>query len=237
MAAADDPVRSEEITAAGEWARRALEDKHKAREVGLAACRRTIQACAASIRAVHREQFDKATELADQAGAHLCEVTRALASHPDIRYAGFVHDAAKEYAEARITYAFVRGEALPRAEALGVEVQAYLNGMAEAASELRRYTLDLLRRGRPERGEELLGLMDEVYSLLVTIDFPDAMTGQLRRTTDALRAVLERTRGDLTTSLLQARLLEGIEGRRSGAGEDGNRVEGANLDPSVRLPS
>ncbi len=216
MATVEDPVRSQEIAAAGEWARHALEDKHKAREVGLAACRRTIQACAASIRSVHREQFDKAIELADQAAAHLAEVNGALGGHPDIRYAGFVHDAAKEYAEARITYAFVRGEPLPTAADLGVEVQAYLNGMAEAASELRRYTLDLLRRGRPERGEELLGLMDEVYSLIVTIDFPDAMTGHLRRTTDALRAVLERTRGDLTTSLLQTRLLEGIEGGRGG---------------------
>ena len=137
----------------------------------------------------------------------------AVEHHPDIRHAGFVHDAAKEYAEARMTLAFVRGDPLPAADELGVEVQAYLNGMAEAASELRRYLLDLLRRGRPERGEELLGYMDEVYSLLITIDFPDAMTGGLRRTTDQLRGVLERTRGDLTTSLLQSRLLEGIENR------------------------
>ena len=209
--------RAEDIAAAGEWARRALEDKHKAREVGLAACRRTIQACAASIRAVHREEYDRAEELSGQAAAHLAEAMAALDGHRDIRYAGFVHDAAKEYAEARMTFAFVRGGPLPTASELGVEVQAYLNGMAEAASELRRYLLDLLRRGRPERGEELLGTMDEVYSLLVTMDFPDAMTGGLRRTTDALRAVLERTRGDLTTSLLQTRLLAAMEARGGAA--------------------
>ena len=209
--------RHEEIAAAGEWARRTLEGKHKAREVGLAACRRTIQACAASIRAVHREEWDKAEVLAGQAAAHLKEAGDALAAHPDVRYAGFVHDAAKEYAEARLTMAFVRGDPMPQAADIGVEVQAFLNGMAEAASELRRYLLDQLRRGKPERGEELLGLMDEVYTLLVTMDFPEAMTGHLRRTTDALRAVLERTRGDLTTSLLQTRLLEGIESRQPGA--------------------
>jgi translin len=209
--------RIEEISAAGDWARQTLEDKHRAREQALAACRRTIQACAASIRAVHREQFEAAEALAAEAAAHLSEAVRALDAHPDIRYAGFVHDAAKEYAEARMTLAFVRGDPLPAAAELGVEVQAYLNGMAEAASELRRYLLDLLRRGRPERGEELLAVMDEVYSLLVTVDFPEAMTGHLRRTTDALRAVLERTRGDLTTSLLQARLLDGIEARREGS--------------------
>jgi translin len=206
--------RADEIAAAGEAARRILDDKHRAREVGLSACRRTIQNCAASIRAVHREEFEAAEELAGQAGAHLAEAGAALADHPDIRYAGFVHDAAKEYAEARATLAFVRGDPLPTADELGVEVQAYLNGLAEAASELRRYLLDLLRRGRPERGEELLSLMDEVYTLLVTIDYPEAMTGHLRRTTDALRAVLERTRGDLTTSLLQSRLREAIESQK-----------------------
>jgi translin len=206
--------KADEIHAAGDWARGVLESKHKARETTLAACRRTIQACAASIRAVHREEYDTAVELSAQAAAHLAEALAAVEQHPDIRHAGFVHDASKEYAEARMTLAFVRGDPLPAAADLGVEVQAYLNGMAEAASELRRYVLDLLRRGRPERGEELLGYMDEVYSLLITVDFPDAMTGGLRRTTDALRGVLERTRGDLTTSLLQTRLLAGIEASR-----------------------
>jgi translin len=206
--------KTDEVQAGGEWARGVLESKHKARETTLAACRKTIQACAASIRAVHREQFEAAEELSAQAAAHLAEAMKAVEDHPDIRHAGFVHDASKEYAEARMTLAFVRGDPLPPAEELvGVEVQAYLNGMAEAASELRRYILDLLRRGRPERGEELLGYMDDVYSLLITIDFPDAMTGGLRRTTDALRGVLERTRGDLTMTLLQSRLLEGIESR------------------------
>ena len=212
--ALSDSSRADEIQAGGEWARGVLESKHKARETTLAACRKTIQACAASIRAVHREQFGAAEELSAQAAAHLAEALKAVEAHQDIRYAGFVHDASKEYAEARMTLAFVRGDPLPAAADLGVEVQAYLNGMAEAASELRRYLLDLLRRGRPERGEELLGYMDDVYSLLITIDFPDAMTGGLRRTTDALRGVLERTRGDLTTSLLQTRLLAGIEAHR-----------------------
>ena len=207
-------TKPDEIQAGGDWARGVLESKHKAREITLANCRKTIQACAASIRAVHREQFETAEELSAQAAAHLAEALAAVEQHPDIRHAGFVHDASKEYAEARMTLAFVRGDPLPAADELvGVEVQAYLNGMAEAASELRRYILDLLRRGRPERGEELLGYMDDVYSLLITIDFPDAMTGGLRRTTDALRGVLERTRGDLTMTLLQSRLLEGIESR------------------------
>ena len=207
--------RSEELAEAGEWARSMLEGKHAAREVGLAACRKTIQSCAASIRAIHREEWDNAEELAAAAQGHLRRAQDALGDHPDIRYAGFLHDAAKEYAEARLTMAFVRGEPLPQAAGLGVEVQAYLNGLAEAASELRRYILDLLRRGRPERSEELLGTMDEVYSLLVTVDFPDAITGGLRRSTDALRAVLERTRSDLTLTSVQTRLLDELRNART----------------------
>jgi translin len=211
--------RSGELTEAGEWARSMLESKHAAREVGLAACRKTIQSCAASIRAIHREEWDTAEGLAATAQEHLRRAQDALTDHPDIRYAGFLHDAAKEYAEARLTMAFVRGEPLPQAAGLGVEVQAYLNGLAEAASELRRYILDLLRRGPSEstaaRTEELLGVMDEVYSLLVTVDYPDAVTGGLRRTTDALRAVLERTRSDLTLTTVQTRLLNEIRHART----------------------
>lgn len=203
-----------QIAAIGDASRAALEEKHAAREVALRTSRRVIQCCAASIRAVHREEFDEAGKLADEARTHLDEADEAITEHPDLRYAGYLHDAQKEYAEARITLALVRGDdRIPVADDLGVEVPAYLNGMAEAASELRRRLLDLLRRGHLEQGEALLGAMDEVYSLLVTIDFPDAVTHGLRRTTDALRAVIERTRGDLTTTILQRRLQDTIERR------------------------
>jgi translin len=202
---------SDDIAAAGEQARRHLDEKHAARETSLAACRRAIQACAASIRAVHRQEFDVAEERSSEAAAHLADADAALAQHLDIKNAGFLHDAKKEYAEAKLTLAFVRGDALPQAGDINVSVQAYLNGLAEAASELRRYILDGLRRDELARGEQLLGTMDDVYGLLVTLDYPDALTGGLRRTTDALRAVLERTRGDLTTTVLQSRLRTGIE--------------------------
>jgi translin len=128
-----------------------------------------------------------------------------------VRYAGFLHDAKKEFAEANLTLAFIADQPIPTADELGVEVQAYLNGMAEAASELRRQALDCLRRGDNAEAERLLGIMDDVYALLVTVDYPDAVTGGLRRTTDALRAVIERTRGDLTNALVAQRLRAAIE--------------------------
>ena len=160
---------------------------------------------------MHRREFPEARRLIADAQALLGEADAALDGHHDVRYAGMLSDAKKEYAEANLTLAFVAGDPLPTAESLGVETAAYLNGMAEAASELRRQVLDCLRRDELEQAETLLGAMDEVYGLLVTIDYPEALTGGLRRSTDALRGVLERTRGDVTTALVLARLQSAIE--------------------------
>jgi translin len=205
--------RAEEIAAVRVRARAVLDAKHAAREVTLGACRHAIQSCAAAIRAVQREEFGRAEELIAEAAGHLARADDAVAGHPDVRHGGYLHDAKKEFAEAHLTLAFVRGDLLPSAEDMGVELPAYLNGMAEAASELRRHTLDCLRVDRVARAEELLAVMDEVYALLVTVDYPDAVTGGLRRTTDALRAVTERTRGDLTNALVAQRLRAAIESR------------------------
>jgi translin len=209
------------IAAAGEAARAVLEQKHAAREITLAASRRAIRSCASAIRAVHRREFREARALIAEAAAYLAEAESALGVHADVRYGGFLHDAKKEFAEANLTLAFVEGKALPTAAELGVDVQPYLNGMAEAASELRRQVLDCLRRDEGAEAERLLGLMDAVYGMLVTVDYPDALTGGLRRSTDALRAVLERTRGDVTTAIVAARLQGAIEGRSSTSGPTG----------------
>jgi translin len=206
--------RGGEIAGLGAKAREAFDEKHHAREVTIAASRRAIQACAASIRATHRGEFDSARSLAEEALEHVREADAALVGHPDVRTNGPLYDAKKELAEAWLTLALVRDEPLPSADELGIEIAAYCNGLAEAASELRRQLLDRLRHGELTRAEELMAAMDEVYSLLVTIDYPDGVTGGLRRTTDALRAVLERTRGDLTTSMVAARLQSAIESAR-----------------------
>jgi translin len=169
-----------------------------------------IRQCATSIRAAHRGEFAEAERLLGEAGTTVAQIAAATAERPEIRFAGYTQDALKEYAEAHLVLAFLEGRPAPGAAALGVEAAAYLNGLAEAASELRRAILDGLRRGETARGEALLQLMDDVYSALVTVDYPDAITGGLRRTTDALRAVLERTRGDMTAALRQDQLVAAI---------------------------
>jgi translin len=179
---------------------------HRAREKALPACRRAIRAAGSSIRAVHRLEPDEAAKLADEAEQSLRDAQDVLAPFPAVAHAGFLHDAEKEYAEARFTLAFISESPLPTPADLGVSGPSWLKGLAEAASELRRHALDRLRDGDLVRAEALLQVMDDVYDALMTVDFPDAITAGLRRTVDALRAVTERTRGDVTTTAVQERL-------------------------------
>lgn len=195
----------------------ALSAASSARELALPGCRRVIRLCGSAIKAVHRLEPDAARSGADQAEAVLREVQSALSGFPAIEHAGFLHDAEKEYVEARCVIALVAGAPLPDPDELDVGEAAYLRGVAEAASELRRHLLDRLRDGELERAEELLELMDAVYDELMAVDHPDAVTNGLRRTLDALRAVLERSRGDLTTTVLQTRLQRALEGAQHAA--------------------
>jgi translin len=189
-----------------------------AREIGLAACRKAIRAASSSIRAVHRIQPDRVLAFRRESEGAIRDAQRALAPYPMIAFAGFLHDAEKEYAEAVLTAALVEGLPVPDYRDLGVGLPAWLNGLAEAASELRRHLLDRLRAGETSTAERLLASMEDTYEALVAVDYPDAVTGGLRRTADSLRAVLERTRSDVTTTLLQVRLQNALE--RRAADED-----------------
>lgn len=191
-------------------------DKNRAREHALPLCREAVRHSANAIRAVHREDFQQAEELIGRVRGLLDSASEGLRDHRDIYHAGFVHDGQKEYVEACVTLAVIAGRPLPTPEALAVEFSAYLNGLGEVVGELRRHLLDKLRAGDVEHCEGVLAAMDDIYGVLVTIDYPEAMTGGLRRTTDAVRGILERTRGDLTVSVRQRELekrLGEFEGR------------------------
>ena len=183
-----------------------LTARNLAREQALVISRQVIRNSANAIRAVHRNDFSEASRLILEASGLLTETDRIRIDNPEIYYAGFLSDARKEFTEANITLAVISGGDIPDSEKLGVDPPAYLNGMAEVIGELRRYILDSLRSDDIGRCEEFMELMDEIYGILVTVDFPEAVTGGLRRSTDAMRGVLERTRGDLTISLQQRRL-------------------------------
>ncbi|MFB3737865.1 MAG: haloacid dehalogenase [Candidatus Velamenicoccus archaeovorus] len=192
--------------------RRRFDERMQARERALPAARRAIRACANAIRAIHRGEWDNAHRLMDEARAAIDEGLEAVRDHPDIRFAGYLQDAQKEYAEARLTEAVITGAAeLPSPEELGVEDAPYLNGMAEAIGEARRHILDVLRHGDVDRGEAVLSAMDDMYYVLVSMDYPDAITGNLRRSTDVARGLIEKTRGDLSIAIVQRQLRDAID--------------------------
>jgi translin len=206
---AEQPAKR--LNAIAEDVRVHLDAKHAAREQALALCRAALRHSANAIRAVHREDFAAAEDLLAQARSLLEQAAKALTDHPDIFYAGFVHNAQKEFAEGCLTLALVAGRPLPSPADLRVDYPAYLNGLGEAVGELRRYLLDSLRHGDIGRCESTLAAMDDIYAVLVTMDYPEAITAGLRRTTDAMRGLLERTRGDLTIALVQRRLEERLD--------------------------
>lgn len=191
--------------------RRRFDERMEARERALPASRRAIRACANAIRAIHRGEWDVAHRLMDEARAAIDGCAEVLRDHPEIRYAGYLQDAEKEYAEARITEAVVTGRPIPSPEDLGVEDAPYLNGAAEAIGEARRHILDLLRHGRVAEGEAALSAMDDLYTMLVTMDYPDAITGNLRRSTDVARSLIEKTRGDLSVARVSQDLHDALE--------------------------
>jgi translin len=183
--------------------RQSFSAKDAVREKAIPLCREVIRQCSNTIRAVHRQEFDQAKEMLQSAHSLLAEVEQTVSTYNEFNNTGFVRDAQKEFAEGSITLALVTGKPLPSPDELGIGGAAYLNGLGEAVGEMRRYLLDSMRGGDLSRGEELLAAMDDIYSVLVTVDFPDAITGGLRRTTDMVRGVLEKTRSDLTLVIRQ----------------------------------
>jgi translin len=185
------------------------------REKALRLCREIIRHSANAIRAIHRREYTGAKQLLQSASIAVHDLNQEIHNDQnELFQSGFIHDAQKEFAEASITFAIINSEPLPTPEKLHISYPAYLNGMGEAAGELRRYLLDSLRQNDFSRCEDVLSIMDDIYAVLITMDFPDAITCGLKRTTDAVRGILEKTRGDLTLSLRQKELEEKLQSKR-----------------------
>jgi len=194
-----------------EHIRQNFEARSHARDQALSQARQLTRACALAIRAVHRDENQVMDEHLAEARKLADQLRQDLAGHPDLFHAGYTQDALKEFVEANVTCALIKNQALPTPEDLGVADATYLNGLAEVVGELRRRTLDILRHGYSQEAERLLETMDEIYSVLVTMDFPDAITNGLRRQTDLARGIIEKTRGDITFSLRGEHLEQALE--------------------------
>ena len=208
---ADDNTDTElhhiaQLRSIADGARQALADTDRARERALRLSRETIRHSADAIRAIHRGEFETAATLIASASSLVAESVELLHERPEVYYTGYMQDALKEYVEANAVLSLIQGKPLPTPAELHVGAAPYLGGLADTVGELRRFMLDRLRRSDFSRCEQTLELMDEIYTILVTMDFPDAVTRGLRRSADMVRGILERTRGDLTVALRQQRL-------------------------------
>ncbi|RCK73780.1 MAG: Translin family protein [Anaerolineae bacterium] len=188
----------------------AFASRTEAREKALAQARSLTRHCANAIRAIHREERQAALAEMDQAASLVKELRQNSALFPEIYFEGYTQDALKEYAEAMIVFALTDNGHLPTPEQLGLEYATYLKGMAEAVGELRRRCLDSLRLSDTQEAERMLSYMDDIFAILVTMDYPEAITGGLRRLTDIARSLIERTRGDLTISLRHEKLEQSL---------------------------
>lgn len=206
MAKETTEQQREKLRIIEELSQQGFSQTHEVREQALRVSREIIRNSANSIRATHRGEFDLAREILNTVTGLTRQIEDSQKTHPAVYYAGYVEDALKEYVEASATLALVEGSPLPMPEDLRVGPAPYLGGLSDTIGELRRFILDSLRRDDFSRCEDLLEIMDDIYTILVTMDYPDAVTRGLRRSTDQVRGILERTRGDLTVALRQRRL-------------------------------
>lgn len=202
------------LSVIAEQVREAFEVRTQARDQALSLSRQIIRNCANAIRNIHRKDVQGAQEFLDTAKKMVDEMKNGLQAYPELYFAGYTQDAIKEYVEARCTTALIQNLPLPTPTELEVEYSTYMNGLAEVVGELRRHCLDILRQGYSEEAERLLGNMDDIYDVLVTLDFPDAITSGLRRQTDVARSLVERTRADLTLSLREQDLKVAMDSLR-----------------------
>ncbi len=225
----------QKLDSIAEKIRQDFDARTAARDKALATARQLTRACSVAIRAAHRVEIDgMAGQLAE--ARSLADTLRTeLAEYPDLFYAGYTQDALKEFVEASVTCALIQNQVLPTPEELNVSGATFLNGIAEVVGELRRRTLDILRHGYSEEAERLLSSMDDIYDVLVTMDYPDAITNGLRRQTDIARSIIEKTRGDITFSLRGEHLEQAIGRLSSQLNSD--PAEGPSEAGSFRLSS
>lgn len=206
---------STRLTEITEALRVEMDCQHSARERALADGRKIIQLSSKTIKSIHRREFDAASQLLAEVMSLTKESIAFLKQFPSLRHGAFIQDAVKEYVEAATLLAIIQKTELPSRHDLGVEPQAYLNGLCEAASECRRFALDELRSGKPDEARRLADEMEDIYDELITFDYPDALTSGLRRSVDALRAVLERTQSDLAVTGMQLELIRELRESKS----------------------
>jgi translin len=188
-----------------------LKAKDETREKVITHSREVIRRAGSSVLAVHKRDKKALDENMDAAKAALEAALDLCRVQQEYYYVGPMPQAFQEYAEAACVRAMVAGKPLPKPSSLGIPVEPYTTGLADAVGEMRRYALDSLRRDDLKEAERALGIMEEIYTALKGFDFPRAVVPNLRRKVDVMRRLLEETRGDVTLAQQGHLIRESIE--------------------------
>ena len=180
------------------------------REQSLTTSREIVRECSKSIRNIHRNDEVSAKEHIENARKKLENLKSITSDVSEISYAGYVLDAEREFVEAVMFYTFEVSGYIEPFNNFNVHPSSYIQGIGDTIGEWRRKALDHLRNLDIKKAETYLAIMEEGMGTLNELDYPDALTGGLRRYADNARSIIERTRSDITNAFINESLRKDI---------------------------
>ena len=175
-----------------------LMQKDEVRENAHQSMRKITSLSKQAILFIHQKRHKEAKKLIENAKEIILRLQTLAKENPDVLYSGMFSAALQEYAEANIFLGLIQNSRFVTPTEINVPSVDYVLGLADVVGEYRRLTLDALREGDAEKGEECLKTMDEIYIELTAMDEAYMLVPGLRRKCDVARKIIEITRGDIT---------------------------------------
>ncbi len=186
-----------------------LDEKDSVREIAIKSSREIIRIASRVITKLHRREneIEEIRRIKEEVW-HLRSLL--LNEYPDLFYSGFVQNALQEYVEALLLEAIINKKDIPSPKELYVNPSAYLMGCGDVVGELRREVLESLRVGNFNQAESYLQLMEEFYEMLMRFNYPSGLV-PIKQKQDVARALVEKTRGEITIAAMNRNLELKIE--------------------------
>jgi len=188
-----------------------LELLYQDREEILKLSRSIIRDCSIAIKNIHRKEFNKFQEKLNSIKIDHQSLVKLVDKNLGVFFK-YLKTPEQEYAEAIAFYSIINKKNIPTPLELRINPLNFILGLADVIGELRRYALDNIRNSQFEDLNDILEGMDEIYTYLFTIDYPSAVTQDLRHKVDVARNIIEKTRGDISLAIQMDDLKRCFEG-------------------------
>ena len=190
-----------------------LDEKDSVREIAIKSARVIIRMSSQSIIMMHRREDE--SEIVRKLKEEVWHLKSLLTNqYPDLLYSGFVQNAFQEYCESQIFRAIIHNKPIPSHKDLGMNPESYLMGMGDVVGELRREVLEALKNEDFKRAEEYLSIMEEIYEMLMRFNYPSGLV-PLKPKQDTARALIEKTRGELTMAIMTDKIAKKMENKKN----------------------